>query len=476
MCQGLSIRRGYATLHKVSVNVSRSMRARTLISSLTALMLLGACAPHSVNNTPLPLVEMSARYATTNTGPVDNTPWYSSFHDPKLTALIEQALAGNLDVKQAAARYKQAEALAQQSGATRLPEVGITGRAGQNFEGRNRGNDTAEAGATLAWELDLFNRLSSTARADQKRQQAAAADLDAVRLLLSTEIAFTYYGAVAQQKQLTLLKQQIEADHELLRLNKLRLQEGIDSKVDVLQQQGQLAESRSLIPIIEAQLRVYENRLDILLGVLPDNANRTAGDEALAIPQDLPATGAPIDLLNRPDLKAQRLALVAADEDIGAAIAERLPRISVSASSLFVGGDGVSGPVTGVLGTLVQPLLDWGKRRAAVARNKAVYEEQLYGFTQSFIVAVGDVENALYQEQKQREYLKKLQRRQHLLSETLDKTQAQYKQGLNDYLPVLSTVKELRQVERSITIEELGLIDYRIQLHKALGSRLPTQP
>jgi outer membrane protein TolC len=188
----------------------------------------------------------------------------------------------------------------------------------------------------LAWEVDVFNRLGSAALARQSEQAARLEDLEAIRLSLSAEVTDAYFDAVEQRNQLALLKQQIEVDRDLLELTELRFEAGLTASVDVLQQSSQLAETESLVPPTEALLRVSENRLDVLIGQAPDAVDRVADDDAFIDIGDLPFIGVPSDLLlNRPDLRAFRNELIAADAEIGQAIAERLPRITLDGSFFY---------------------------------------------------------------------------------------------------------------------------------------------
>jgi outer membrane protein TolC len=148
-----------------------------------------------------------------------------------------------------------------------------------------------------------------------------------------------YFDAVEQRNQLALLKQQIKVDRDLLELTELRFNAGLTASVDVLQQSSQLAETESLVPPNEALLRVSENRLDVLSGQAPDAMDRVDRRGSFIDIGDLPFVGVPSDLLlNRPDLRAFRNELIAADAEIGRAIAERLPRIVLDGSFFYEDG------------------------------------------------------------------------------------------------------------------------------------------
>lgn len=332
-------------------------------------------------------------------------------------------------------------------------------------------------GVELAWEVDVFGRLRALSQSDRLQTEATRDDIETVRLALSAEMAESYYGAIAQERQLGLLREQEKLDRRFFNILNARFTEGIGTKIDTLQQQGQLAETQSLIPLAQGAKRVYENRMDVLLGVAPDAGNRVGDKEKFPTFKDIKAIGVPSELLlNRPDLRAMQKRLVAQDAQIGAAIADRLPRLSLTGSYAYVEGGTADGWIGSVLGSVVQPLINWGQKRAEVTRNKALYEVQLAEFTQAYLEAVEDVENALYLEDRQREYLKRLSKRHDILKETVSQTDSVFRQGLTDYLPVLDALKGLRAVERQLLSETFKLIQYRIQSYRAVGGNIPATP
>jgi outer membrane protein TolC len=141
--------------------------------------------------------------------------------------------------------------------------------------------------------------------------------------------------------------------------------------------------------------------------------------------------------LARPDLHAEQGRLIAADAQIAAAIADRLPKITLDGSYLYSKSALTSGPVAAVAASFAQTLLDWGKKQSEVTLNKALYQERLATFTQNYLQAADDVENVLYNENRQREFIDRLEKRHKVLNETLKITQLLYDQGLGDYLSVI---------------------------------------
>jgi len=439
------------------------------------ILSLPACSLHNILTSPSPSVETDGLFTTGEAASVASTPWYDDFRDAYLSALIEQSFSQNFDIKAAMSRLDAAQAVYDQSKAGLFPTLNATGSL-QDGMRNNSGTETVTTGGVqLNWEVDIFGRLRALAQSDKLQVEATRDDIEAVRLALSAEMSESYYGAIAQNKQLDLLRQQEKLDKQFLAILDARLREGIGTKIDTLQQQGQLADTQSLIPLTQGAKRVYENRMDVLLGVTPDAGNRVGDTEVFPRFTDIKAIGVPSELLlNRPDLRSLQKRLVAQDAEIGAAIADRLPRISLTGSYAHVEGGTADGWIGSVLGSIMQPLIDWGRRKSEVTRNKALYDVQLAEFTQAYLKAVEDVENALYLEDRQREYLKRLSKRRDILNETVSQTNSVFRQGLTDYLPVLEALKALRAIERQLINETFRLIQYRIQLYRAVGGAIPS--
>lgn len=181
-------------------------------------------------------------------------------------------------------------------------------------------------------------------------------------------------------------------------------------------------------------------------------------------------------LQRRPDLRAQRHRLVAADARIAVAIADRLPNVTLGAGMYYSESFSYEGPLGLISTSLLQPLLDWGARKAAVTRNRALYEEALAAYGALYLQAIEEVENALYQERQQQDYLRRLEIHRDILARTVDETRERYVQGVGDYLDVISALEALHTVERTLIAARYDLILYRITLHRAVGSDVRFTP
>ncbi len=448
------------------------MRALFLHVELFAIMVLFlGCSVHDVQHHPRNEINVTCSYSNgAPKAPDTQDAWYHDFNDTRLNLLIETALTQNYDVKQAIARVKQSRALARISDASDMPMLDFDAGGTYRFE-KDRERKTYDVGLSLAWEADLFKRLENEALADTLEAQARAEELQALRLALSVEVAQAYYGVMAARNSLELLNEQVRLDEHYLELVMLRFQNGVGTTVEVLQQKSQLAQSESLIPTFKARLRSNENRLDVLLGALPDGVNRL---DDIRPNLDVPVAqniGIPSQLLQRrPDLRAMERRLVASDARIAVAIAQRLPSLRLGASLYRSDSVNYSGVLGIVSASFIQPLLDWGMREAEVKRNRALYEEQIAAYAARYLLAIEEVENTLYAQMQQRDYLERLEARRAILQLTVEEAQAQYLQGISDYLPVLNALEALDETERMMVQARFDLITYRLTLYRALGS------
>ena len=431
--------------------------------------LLLSCNPYKVNKDINPIVEGNDKYSLPAEGIKLQSRWWVALDDPFLDAIIKKALSDNLTVKQARARIEQAIATDKQAASFLYPE--ITGRASgvREWKGDDRPEDGHVAGLALSWEIDLWGRISAASKAAQYEIRASREDLEAVAVLLTAQVAETYYQIIEQQLQLSLLERQIKAGETLLELTELRFGYGEASVVDVFQQRQQLASTRSRVPIAKSSLRTLENRLHVQLGMAPE---RTSLKFANDFPQltDLPLTGVPIDLLkNRPDLRRIYNELVSFDYRVAEAVADRFPKIGLSGNASFTNGFSTEDRLLSLLLEAVAPVLDWNRREAEVEKRKAVLKEELARYTQVYLIAIEEVENALWQEQYQLELLNALEQQISIARLNLAETGNRYRQGLTDYLPVLAALQSLQLLERDILSRQRELISIRILLYRALG-------
>ncbi len=461
------------------------------LAMVGAALTLAGCTLHQPVARPRAPVGLPEQYAqTVGDEPVvdeEAVPdrWWVAFGEPELIGLVDQALARNFQLGAAWARVAQAEALVQgQSSAwwpqisaqldvSRRRQVVVFGQLGrQEFEVNALG-----LSVPVSYELDLWNRVGSQVAAAGLDVLASRDDVEALAMTVAANVVETYLSIVQQRALRRVLDEQRESNEVYLELVTLRFTHGLGSAVDVYQQRQLLAATDAQISQIEGSETVARQQLAVLVGRSPDAFVDQIG--ALPEPTELPAlpplprAGLPSELLlRRPDVRAARRRVEAADWRLAAAIADQYPSFRFNASI------GVSSPsiedllnsfVWSIAGSLLAPVLDGGRRAAEVRRNRAVVQERLQQFAQTLLTAVLEVESALAQERQALIQVDNLQTQLDAARATLRESRRRYAEGLSDYLPVITALQSVQRIEQSQLAAYRQLLSNRIQLARALG-------
>ena len=406
--------------------------------------------------------------------------WWESFHSDQLNALVKEALGGNFSLQESWARLRQAEALAVKTGASRWPDVVVEADAG--FGGRqttdNRGNATYETvesyglGLASTYEIDLWGRIRSEQQAAILSAVASKQDLHAAAITLAANVVTRWVGVLSQRMQIRLLQQQLHANETVEELLELRFRKSLASALDVFQQRQVVEQVRAQLPLAEQQERRLLNEMALLLGRTPFELPRI-DSKPLAIPDDVPATGLPVQLLaTRPDIQAAALRLESADWAVAGARADRLPGLRLTGKAAYQAGELdvlFDNWLLNLAAGLTAPIFDGRRRSAEVERQRAVVAENLAAYRRTVLTAVREVEDALVDEQKLRAHLNGLHAQLNAAQNALNEARSRYRGGLNDYLPVLTQLLSVQNLERTIIDRTADLLVARVELFRSLG-------
>jgi len=462
------------------------MKKPSQILLLGILCLLASCSLHEVDTFDRPEVAIPAAYHQSWEGDHIIGPWWKEFHDPALNRVIDIAVIKNFEVRQAWHRLDQALAQAKIAGADRWPQVDVQGGAsrveiGGDTTGRIVGGQFTTSNVTerylvstgLTYEIDLWKRIASHTDAVWLEYEATKTDVEETLLVLTGAITEAWFTIQEQQALLALLADQLDANRTYLELTELRFSLGQGSALDVFQQREQVAATEAEVPVVESQLRLATNQLSVLLGAVPGQARSLFPDQGLPDLPPFPRLSAPASLLTlRPDLHAAQLRLQAADHEVASAIADRLPRLSLSLSYEFNALDTaqlIQQHVGSLAGNFILPVLDGGRRRQEVVRRQAVVQEQLDAFGQTFLIALREVEDALVRERYQVELLSRLDRQRQIAEAELQESRSRYVNGLSNYLQVLLALRNVQSIQRRVISERRALLVIRSELYRAVG-------
>lgn len=420
---------------------------------------LGACSLIPHRQPPAPELPAgwndAALDAATARLPAD---WWTQFGDPELDRLVAQALAANLDLALAAARVEEARATLAGSRAEQWPTLDAQADASRQRGAAATGTGGGQVrtlysvAGVLGYEIDLFGRLRSATEAARARLFDSTYTAEALRLAVITDVVSAYLDVRNAQRQIAITDATVVARREALRVQEARLRLGADTELTLRQAQAELASTQALAAGLRDTLGRGETALAVLTGATPkaliDLAPLAGQPAASRLPSTLPRV-LPSELLERrPDIRAAEAALRAADADIGAARAQWFPVISLSAligSDALRVGDLFTGPARSwsVGGSLVAPLLDFGRARAQVAGAQARREQAELLYHQTVQTAFAEVRDALTglseaqaREQAQAAAVLALER-------ALALANLQYRAGRAEYLAVLDAERSL---------------------------------
>ncbi|WP_282017649.1 efflux transporter outer membrane subunit [Salegentibacter mishustinae] len=435
-----------------------------------------SCAP-KLQNVEAP-IEQAEDFSFTGTEAIPEK-WWTSFNDPVLNNLIDSALTENLNLAATWEQFMAAQAILRREKSSLWPDIELVARSAVSRpEPDFAGGENFQAGLAAAYEVDLWGRIRAGVKAEEFRAEASFYDYQAAAMTLSAEISATWFQLLTFRKQLDLTNRQIEINEEIIRLIRARFTSGQIRAVDILRQQQLLESTRDQKIFFETQLRLLQNQLALLLGRPPQNLSISAESNLPELPP-LPDTGLPLELIRRrPDVKQAYNQVLAADREMAVAIRNKYPRISfdiIAQSRSNNYGNLFQDWAYTLAGNIVAPLLYGGRNRAEVDRTTALKNQQLFLYGQTVLNSFREVEDALIQEQKQKERIEVLERRLDLAQKTNKQLRIEFLNGLSEYLDVLLSLDQEQQLQRDILEARQTLLEHRITLYRTLAGGFETE-
>ncbi|MBR7985745.1 efflux transporter outer membrane subunit [Burkholderia cenocepacia] len=447
--------------------------------------------------------------------------WWRAFGDPLLDQLVERAAHDNLDVQAAVLRIAQARAQVRAAAAQGLPDVRATasyqreqlglkgiveeqgidqrvdrlgapgspldrfgpGTGASVQQGARGALDALEAPVNLwqagfdaSWELDLFGRVRRSVEAAGAQASAAIASRDDALLSLEAEVAQTYLQLRGAQAQRALADDLQRAQRELLDLTREQAAHGLASDLDVRSAEARLAQIRAQLPQFDQQIVLLRNGLAYLVGGAPGalddwlDAPRALPDVPPAVPVGLPSTLA----RRRPDIRRAEAELHAATADVGVAVAQFYPDISLTGqvglrashvrelahwSHLFY----LFGPAISL------PIFSGGQLVSNLRLSQARQAEAALAYRQAVLVALRDVDNALAVYRTDQARAAALDDAVKAEQGALDLARDRYRKGLSPFLDVLDAERQWSEGRQQAEQGALQKTTDLVALYKALG-------
>jgi NodT family efflux transporter outer membrane factor (OMF) lipoprotein len=406
--------------------------------------------------------------------------WWTTLDDPLLLDLIERAIAGNLDLKEARARVREARARRGASRADLFPTIDTTGsvtrRRSSEEIGSGTETDLYTAGFDAGWELDLFGGVRRSVEAAEAGVQAGTEALRDVLVSLLAEVSLNYVETRTSQARLAVAEANLDAQQETYQLTRWRYEAGLSDELAVQQARYNLENTRSQIPNLRTGLEEAMNRLAVLLGEQPGalHAELKEPGSIPVIPLHV-AVGIPADTLRRrPDVRQAERELAAQTAQVGVATADLYPKFSLLGSigleALSFDNLFLTGSRTYSFGPRITwPIFDAGAIRSNIAVQSTLQEQALIKYESAVLSALEEVENALvaYAEEQQRR--KSLSEGTQAAQLAAQLAQNQYQTGLVDFNDVLDAQRSLLSFEDQLAESNGTVTSNLVRLYKTLG-------
>jgi outer membrane protein TolC len=407
--------------------------------------------------------------------------WWSTLGDTDLSVLIERAVTGNLDLKTAQARIREARARRGIAQAGLFPSLSLGGSAtvghGSEDTGSGQRRELYRTGFDASWEADVFGGVRRSIEAAQGELEASAADYQDVLVSLVAEVGLNYVDARKFQTLLQVAEENLKTQAATLQLTEWRFAAGLVSSLDVEQARSNLENTRAQLPRLRISLEAAKNRIAILLRVFPGARRHSRQKTRLEPP--LEVAGRAREMLGRrrtcgvpsaswpsdgPDRRRHRRSL--SNSPCRNHRPQRLAANNLSTANRFW--------------TTIASFR--GLSSAAAPSGKTLncrtpYEQALNQYEATILNALEEVDNfliAFAEEKERRETLTEATRAARLAAEL---AQDQYASGLIDFQTVLDSQRSVLSFQEQLEQSKGQVTSYLISLYKALGGGwVPTVP
>ncbi|MBT8478546.1 MAG: TolC family protein [Gemmatimonadetes bacterium] len=426
--------------------------------------------------------------------------WWTVFNDPVLEALVDTALAANLDLREAVARVEEVRQRYRIARADLYPSIGLSADAtyqdaptNAGFAGAIGGGgdqppgqpslfpdrfqyDTWTAALGFSYEIDFWGRARNDTKAAISDFLASEGDYETARLAVISATIATYAEIVELRRQVDLTTLSVDLLRERSELTNERYYSGLVTTFELYTIQSLYRNTEATRPVLESAYEEARGRLAILLGRYAGTIDDLIGeDEAPAVvlhpvPADLTAAL----LEQRPDVWSAWQRMEAARYRIGARKAQLYPQIRLDATVGLQAGSfadlfRVDQYFFNLVGGLLQPIFQGGRLRANVGVAEAQFQAQAANYVRTVLTAFKEVQTSLVNLDKQAERYESLQRQTTSAAGSVDYQLRSFQRGVGNYIAYLDARQNLASSEINLAAAERSLADARLAVHRALG-------
>ena len=457
------------------------MKSKNILIMIAAAALVSSCGIYgkyerpdvNTNGLVRDVTSNTDTLAVTDTTSFGNLPWRSVFTDPQLQALIEQGLANNVDLLNAALNVKMVEEQLKVAKLAFVPSFTFSPQGTISSWDGSKATKTYSLPVNASWSIDLFGNLLNQKRSAQMALLATKDYQLVVKTNLIANIANAYYTLMMLDKQLEIVDNMAGLTKDTWDMMKLQKELNNAKETSVQSAEANYYSVLAQAADLKRQIRETENSLSLLLGQSAQTIGR-GKLENQSLPTEF-STGIGIQMLNnRPDVHYAEMQLAQCFYDVQTARSKFYPNISISASGAFTnsGGVGIVNPgkwLLSAVGSLVQPIFQNGQLIAGLKVAKA-QQEQAYNTWQNAVLSAGsEVSNALVLYNSSDEKSKLEQKQIVSLTKNVQYTKDLFSMGGSTYLEVITAQQSLLNAELSKVQDDFYKMQAVVNLYYALG-------
>ncbi|MBF4471201.1 TolC family protein [Flavobacterium sp. HJJ] len=423
-----------------------------------------------------------------DTASIGDLEWKNFFTDKDIVQLIDSAVTRNNDLQIAAKNIEIAQYRFTQSKWGNVPQVNLLVTANTNnpsdnsFTGMNLNQalgmkhlEDYSAGASLSWEADIWGKIKN----QKKGAFASYLQSEEVKKALQTTVVANvskgYYNLLMLDAQLDIAKKNVQLIDSTTTIIKLKFDAGQVTSLAIQQSEAQKLNATQLVPLLEQNIAIQENALSVLTGSFPNSKKRSIALSAVEVKNNA-SVGIPSSIVSRrPDVKSAELALKTANANVGITKADLYPALRITAQgglNSFESSSWFNIPASlfgTVAGGLTQPLLNNKRLKTQYRIATAEREKAVLNFRQSVLTAVSEVSDALVKVEKLNQQESILQERVKTLKLAIKNAKMLFKNGMAEYLEVLSAQASLLQSELELADIKRQQLTANTELYRALG-------
>lgn len=446
---------------------------------------------------------LETEYLNSGVAGVNNTSafstssaWWYQFNDEVLNRLVADAQQQNIPLKIAAERIKAAKAYQNVVESFKVPTVSLgigfsslglsendpllgpvvssDNPLGMALVDSNQ--QAFHAGATIAWELDLFGRIDQQAKAASIRKEQADIFRQGLTTMITSEVIHNYLQFRGAQERKAIALAMVKDQEATLKLVNKVVASGYGSDLDLARAKAMLAATKSVVPQLETAENAHQQRLAILLGDSPAQMQQRL-NRAKPLPElsGIIPTGLPSNLLQRrPDIRIAEREMAALNAELGATIANQYPKFYLTGSpglvaenfdDLFSNDSAAWIASVGVSWNLY----DGGRGDALIELQEARFKSSVLSYQHVVNSAIGEVETMLAGYGNSHQYQMLVSDSKSETDKAVKKAKSLYAAGLADYLAVLDAQRQQHIMQDRVIAARLQTANFAVGLNKALG-------